>query len=178
MVFVIFLVLSFVMEFSQGHSNDAPNAINHLEFYINLAWVSPENKSSFNEKNQSHECPPKISPVSMRKIRVNECPPKISPVSMRKIRVNCAHKPHNSWRIRPAAGMLVRCADDTRCNHFAIFPAFPSHPPGTWTSWCSGTLPEGCRWKIRCERCRLACRVLRIPAGSSGHKSRHPEHGR
>lgn len=37
MVFVIFLVLSFVMEFSQGHSNDAPNAINHLEFYINLA---------------------------------------------------------------------------------------------------------------------------------------------
>ena len=30
-------------------------------------------------------------------------------------------------QIRLASGMLVRCADGTHCNHFAIFPAFPSH---------------------------------------------------
>ncbi len=42
-----------------------------------------------------------------------------------------AHKPHDSWQIRLATGMLVRCADDTHCNHFAIFPTFPSRRPET-----------------------------------------------
>ena len=77
-------------------------------------WVSPEKWSNFNEKNRRRGRPPKMSPVSTRKIEFNS-----------------AHKPHDFWQIRPTEGMLVRCADATHCNHFAIFPAIPSHPPGT-----------------------------------------------
>jgi len=46
---------------------------------------------------------------------------------MRKIKVTGANKPHGFWQIRLAAGILVRCVDGTRCNHFAILPAFPLH---------------------------------------------------
>jgi hypothetical protein len=41
-------------------------------------------------RNADFKCPPKMSPISMRKIRVNGCPPKSGPISMRKIKVNSA----------------------------------------------------------------------------------------
>lgn len=58
-------------------------------------------------------------------------PQKVVQFQREKPRLIIAHKPHDFWQIQPAEGMLVRCADGTRCNHFATFPASPSRLPGT-----------------------------------------------